>query len=280
MPKWRAATARPLVGVAYAAYVPELLRRHRELVDYVEIPFERLRHDPGASQIIEEAPTVLHCASLSVAGMVPASDQLLRDIKHWTLRTATPWIGEHLAFVTAPGLHDGVVDVGYTVAPPLNDSSLKRVASACAHYQRELRSQIILENPPQYFVAPGSTMSQTEFICALCEQTDIRLLFDISHFLITSWNAGVDPTAAMCALPLQKVQEVHLSGVRQETGTFWDDHGVAAPKEVFALLRILLGRSSPKAITLEYNWSALFPETLLVADINRVRHILAQTGHS
>jgi uncharacterized protein (UPF0276 family) len=280
MSVWALANAKPLVGLAYAAYVPGLLSRHRALVDYVEIPFERLRHEPEASRIIGDLPTVLHCASLSVAGVVPASAPLLENIKRWAQLTKTPWIGEHLAFVTAPGLDDNVVEVGYTVAPPLNDSSLERVAAACTRYEGLLGNEIILENPPQYFVTPGSTMSQVEFIGELCALTGIHLLLDLSHFLITARNCGVNPVTAIRKLPLQRVREIHLSGVRHEMNTSWDDHGVAAPKEVFTLLRHVLEQSSPEAITLEYNWSALFPEKTVVADLGRVHRALAETGHA
>ena len=276
----RSALKRPRVGLAYAAYVPDLVHRHRDLVDYVELPFERLRHDIEAAAVIGSVPTVLHCASLSVAGVIPASVDLLTEVRHWAQRMETPWVGEHLAFISAEGGEGERVEVGYTVAPPLNSRSLDRVANACSRYQAALGMDIILENPPQYFAAPGSTMTQIEFISALCEQSDIRLLFDVSHFLITARNCGMDPLHTLRSIPLHKVQEVHLSGVRYEMNTHWDDHGVTAPKEAFVLLRALLEYARPQAITLEYNWSANFPEALVLADLKRVHRTLVQTGHA
>lgn len=267
---------RPRIGLAYAAYVPELASRYSDLIDYVEIPFERLRHDAIAADLVGEMSTILHCASLSIAGLVPASDQITDDVKKWAARMRTPWIGEHLAFTTVPGTGDERINVGYTVAPPLNDSSLRRVVDACAQYERVLGSQIILENPPQYFVSPGSTMNQIEYIDALCEQSKVELLFDISHFLITARNFGIDPTRGLARLPLQRVREVHISGLRYEKGTYWDDHGTTAPKEAFVLLRSILEVAHPEAITLEYNWSAAFPESLVMADVERVHRIVSQ----
>jgi uncharacterized protein len=276
----RPTTERPRVGLAYAAYVPELLTRHAGFVDYVEIPFERLQHDPETALLLGDTSTILHCASLSVAGSVPASETLLTDVHRWASQLATPWIGEHLAFVTAVGLQGEPVNVGYTVAPPLNRSSLKRVIAARDQYERSLNQKIILENPPQYFSVPGSTMDQFEFISALCAETDLELLFDISHFLITARNLGLDPEDALSKLPLNRVREVHMSGVRYEMQTYWDDHGQRAPEEAFQLLRQTLAYSRPSAITLEYNWSARFPEEFVLADIARVHESLAQAAHA
>jgi uncharacterized protein (UPF0276 family) len=270
----------PRVGLAYAGYVPGLMSRHAGLIDYIEMAFERLQHDPQAALLVGKTPTVLHCASLSIAGTVSASDALLGEVRHWATQMATPWIGEHLAFVTAIGLHGETVNVGYTVAPPLNPSSLERVIAARHRYERTLDHQIILENPPQYFRVPSSTMTQFDFIRALCAETDLELLFDISHFLITARNSGIDPQRAVRKLPLDRIREVHLSGVRYEMQTYWDDHGEPAPEEAFLVLREILAHSRPSAITLEYNWCALFPEDVVQADIQRVRQSLAETGHA
>ena len=56
------------VGLALGPGVNEFVSEYPELVDYVEIPFEQLRHAPEVGSIQEEIPVVLHCASMSVAG--------------------------------------------------------------------------------------------------------------------------------------------------------------------------------------------------------------------
>ncbi len=275
-------TETPRIGLAYAAYVPELVRRRPGLVDHVEIPFERLRHDPATARVIGLVPTVLHCASLSVAGVVPATDAVIDQVRAWAVRTATPWVGEHLAFVRAPGLEpdDDPVDIGYTVAPPLHAAAVERVAAACARYQAALGVPLLLENPPQYFATPGSTMDQPTFLTALCARSDVGLLLDLSHFFITMRNTGVDPFRAIEAMPLERAREIHLSGVREEESTAWDEHGTVAPPEVFELLAIALRRARPEAITLEYNWSAEFPEEVVVSELARTRTLAQRRGRT
>lgn len=265
-------SVQPRVGLAYAGYVPELIRRRPGLIDYVEIPFERLCHDSATAEVLDLAPAILHCASLSIAGVVPVGSDITCKVRDWARRTRTPWIGEHLAFVRAPG-EDGIVEIGYTVAPPLNGTTLERVIGACQRHQFELGTQIILENPPQYFVTPGSTMDQMAFLAAICRESDVDLLLDVSHLLITTCNTGTDPIRALEQIPLGRVREVHLSGIAVEQGVAWDDHGTAASDEAFELLGFVLKRARPAAVTLEYNWAGSFGDDVVVRDIERARRM-------
>ena len=268
------------VGIAYAPYVQRLVDRSPGLVDYVEVPFERLRAHPETFALSNSTPLVLHCASLSVAGVTPASRALLNQVRKWVTKTATPWVGEHLSFVSAPGRNGTVEAIPHTVAPPLNIQTLERVKRAQAIYRKKLQVPLLLENPPQYFTTPGSTMSQPEFISALCAQSAAELLLDLSHFLITAQNVGFDAAATLREFPLERVREIHISGIRLEGGTAWDDHGAAAPERAFELLAMVLRRVKPQAVTLEYNWSSHFPDQILRADLQRIRRLLRTRSKS
>ncbi|MDH5676845.1 MAG: DUF692 family protein [Myxococcales bacterium] len=165
----------PAIGLAYAGYVPSLVEEHPQSVDHGEIPFELLQHDPGVLAIGERKPIVLHCASLSLAGTVPCSEAVVEQIAGAIERTATPWLGEHLAYVTAqaaPSTPAGgipVHEVGYTVAPPMNERTLERTALAAERYQNRLGVPLLVENSPLYYHSPSSTLSQVEFMARLCD---------------------------------------------------------------------------------------------------------------
>src|SRR6184192_1133029 len=80
------------IGLAYSPGACEFIEAHPELVDYVEIPFEQLRHTPKVGSIQEKIPVILHCASMSVAGFVPPEAATLDAIASEAKRTSTPWI--------------------------------------------------------------------------------------------------------------------------------------------------------------------------------------------
>ena len=282
-PRFSGTAGRPSVGLAYSTSVHAFIEQHRTLVDHVEVPYELLRHDPRVISIGERIPVVLHCASLSIAGTVPCPDGVATDIDQWVGRTGTPWIGEHLAFVTASRGEAGEAaqpcapgepyNIGYTVSPPMNASTVERAGQALKRYAARFPVPIIVENSPIYFAVPGSTLTQAAFIREVCDRADAGLLLDLAHFSITSQASDVDPLRQVEALPLERVVEIHISGIEQQVDAAWDDHASRAPDIVYRLLEQVLHRASPRAVTLEYNWSSRFPQAWLGEELERVRGI-------
>lgn len=271
------------VGLAYGPSTLGFLAAHPHLVDYVEMPFEQLRHTPQVGAIQETVPVILHCASMSVAGFVSPADETLDAINAEATRTHTPWIGEHLAFITADGLNPDTDNpaaptaLTYTVCPQLSEETIQRVADNLAFLQPRCTAPLILENSPQYFAVPGSTMPMVDFIGEVLERCDVGLLLDLTHFMITMLNTGADAKKEINRLPLERVVEVHISGMNVQSDVVWDDHATPAPAPVFELLERVLERVCPRAVTLEYNWSPSFPQAILKTHVDRVHQIL---GHS
>ena len=268
----------PWVGLAYGPIVTSFIRQHRDRVDYVEIPFEQLRHDPPTAEVQREIPVVLHCSSMSVAGFVVPSRATLDAIALHATRTRTPWIGEHLAFISADSLADmgdsGPTELTYTVCPQLSEETVDRVAANLRYLRTRFDVPIILENSPQYFAVPGSTMTMPAFVAQVARRCNVDLLLDLTHFLITTSNMGLDPLSSACELPLERVVEIHLSGMARQSGRWWDDHAAPVPEVVFDLLDDIADRVRPRAVTFEYNWASAMPETLMVEQIKRIREIL------
>jgi uncharacterized protein (UPF0276 family) len=267
------------VGISYCGYVPAFVERHPDSIDYIEIPFEMLRHDPSTASRFLEKPVILHCASMSMAGFVAPGAETLKQIEYWLKATQSPWLGEHLSFISAerpsipadeyaPG---EPYNIGYTVAPQNSEETVDRVLLSLAVCEQSFEVPILLENPPIYFVVPGGTMSQAELFSEICRRSSVGLLLDLAHLVITCRTLGQDPFAILNSLPLDRVREVHISGVDEEGEMNWDNHAAKAPDIVFDLLEYLVTRSSVEAVTLEYNWSSVFPEAVLLSEIGRVR---------
>src|SRR5262245_9933645 len=284
------------VGVSYSSFAERFVAQRPGCVDYVEIPFEQLVHTPSAVALGGDVPLLLHCASLSLAGNAPPTPRLVDQLTSFIETTNTPWIGEHLAYVRADGVlreyaeHPALIadapdpsepfNVGYTVSPQLSDPILERVLERTLAWRRRFAMPVLLENGPIYFQVPGSTMSQFEFIGRLCARSDdVRLLLDLAHLAITCANLDVDPHAALDRLPLDRVVEVHLSGVSRQSDITWHDHSGAAPPLVFSLLDRLLTRVTPRAVTLESNWDHDFPADVLERDCARVREMIHAHAH-
>jgi uncharacterized protein len=273
----------PQVGIAHSAYVHQFLRDYPNAVDFVEMPFELLHHDSSFARVGESKPLVLHCASLSIAGSVLPDNRTVSAVQRWIEETGTPWLGEHLAFVTAERgdtLSDEYApgepyNIGYTINPPGNTESLEFVLRSLDLCEKRFSVPVLLENSPVYFEPPGSTMTQIEFINEICAQSGAQLLVDLSHFYISARTLGFDPVAELRSLPLDRVVEVHVSGVEVHDGMHLDDHNQRAPDIVFEMLAALLRHAPVQAVTLEYNWSMRFPISVLLEEIVRTRQVIA-----
>src|SRR5258708_38351090 len=92
------------LGLAHGPGVLDFVDRNPGYVDYLEMPLEQLRHNPDLASVQDIAPVILHCASMSVAGFIPPSQETIDAISAEAARTQTPWIGEHMAFVSADGI--------------------------------------------------------------------------------------------------------------------------------------------------------------------------------
>lgn len=216
---------------------------------------------------------------------MPPTEATVAAISDWVERTETPWLGEHLSFITAEREKAGPFpdeyapgepyNIGYTVCPSMGEASIGHVLRSIELAKDRFYVPMILENPPIYFPVPGSTMSQIEYVNEICDRSGTGLLLDLAHFFITSQTVGFDPLTAIFDYPLDRVVEVHLSGVDSEAGGHWDNHAARAPEIEFDLLSIVLERAPVRGITLEYNWSARFPQAALLQEIGRARDRMA-----
>lgn len=270
-----------LVGIAYSGYVPQLMETCPGQVDFVEIPFELLCHNPRILDQLGTHRVILHSASLNIAGPVRPGADLVESLRNWIEITKTPWVGEHLAFITAAsdfGAEEYApgepYNLGFTVSPPMNSATARFVVNVMRRYGAEFDVPLLLENSPLYFDIPGSSMCQVDFVREICKKSRVRLLLDLTHFYITSRNMGFDPFLSLERYPLDRVDEIHISGASYQGGAWWDDHACPSSDEVFEMLAYTSRRAAPRAVTIEYNWSARFPLDTLISDLERTRKVL------
>jgi uncharacterized protein len=267
------------IGLAYSSYMPDFIAQFQAIIDYVEIPHELITSQPGVLETIGSLPIILHCASLSLAGTVLPSQLIVDDVVESIQSTKTPWLGEHLSFISAedPFSPGQLYQMGYTASPPLNSQALTLISENVQTFQQNTKIPIIVENPPLYFVPPGSTMNQIEFIQQVCNHTTANLLLDLSHFYITCQTMGWCASKQIQKLPLDRVVEVHISGFQQQGGVYWDDHATLPSTDCLHLLECVIDLCHPKAVTLEYNWPSVIHCEQLQRSLLEIKKIVNQS---
>jgi hypothetical protein len=125
----------------------------------------------------------------------------------------------------------------------------------------------VLENPSTYLEYARSSMSEWEFLAALCDATGCGLLLDVNNVFVSTQNHGDDAHAYLAAVAHLPIGEIHLSGhhLRQigNRSIRIDDHGSPVSDAVWALYERALDLIGPRPTLIEWD-SALPPlETLL-----------------
>jgi uncharacterized protein (UPF0276 family) len=111
---------------------------------------------------------------------------------------------------------------------------------------------LVLENFPYYpWWRHFRYGSEPEFITEICETNDCGFLLDIAHARCSARHFNLDLLEYIEALPLHRLREIHLAGVRERAEGLRDTH-TALTEEDYQLAEYLLQKTTPEIITIEY----------------------------
>jgi len=94
-------------------------------------------------------------------------------------------------------------------------------------------------------------LADPAFISEALSVTGSRFVLDIAHAQVSASRLGRDPASYIRELPLELVDEIHLSGVALHDGALRDWH-IEMDEESYALAGMVLGLTNPAVVTLEY----------------------------
>ncbi len=201
-------------------------------------------------EFTERFDFVCHGLSLSIGSPAPLDESLVRDIRDWMRQHGIKKYTEHLTYCS----DDGHL---YDLLPiPFTEDAVHYVAERIRRVQDILEQRIGMENASYYTPAPGSEMSEIEFINAVLSEADCELLLDINNIYVNSINHGYDPIEFMQQLPAERITYAHIAGHYNEAeDLIVDTHGADVIDPVWNIL--------DKA----YEHFGVFP-TLLERDFN------------
>jgi len=200
-------------------------------VDWFEILSENYMVPGGKplamlDRIRRDYPMVMHGVSMSIGSEQGPPDQYLRDLKALIRRVEPLWVSDHLCWTGVHGrnLHD-------LFPLPYTEETVKHVARNVRRVQDELERPILLENVSSYVAFKGDAMTEWEFITAIAEESDSLILLDVNNIYVSSVNHGFDARSYLHAIPVERVQQIHLAGHSDHGDHIIDthDHPIADP---------------------------------------------------
>lgn len=179
----------------------------------------------------ERFPFVTHGLSLSIGGPEPLDFELLGSIKTFLREHDIRRYTEHLSYCSDHGhLYD-------LMPIPFTEEAVHYVADRVRQVQDFLEQPIGIEHV-SYYAAPGSQMSELEFVNAVLQEADCQLLLDVNNAYVNSINHGYDPKAFISGLPGERICYVHIAGHFDEADDLKvDTHGAAVIDPVWELLQ-------------------------------------------
>ncbi len=213
--------------------------------------------------LTERYPFAAHGLSLSLGGPAPLDETFLRSLKNFLDTHSVQVYSEHLSWCADDGHLYDLMPIPHTT------EAVEWTAARIRHAQDILERTIAIENVSTY-AAPGSEMSEAEFVNGVLERADCHLLLDVNNIVVNSINHGYDARAFLRAMPSERVAYLHVAGHFVEADDLRiDTHGSDVPAAVWNLLQDAYEHCGTRPTLLERDFN-IPPMTDLLKELDQI----------
>lgn len=244
----------------------------RPAIDWFEILTENYLVPGGRplqwlDAIRRDYPVVMHGVSLSIGGTDPLDREYLAEVDALARRIEPLWISDHLCWIGTQGrnLHD-------LLPLPFTDAALDHVVRRVMQVQDTLGRRLLLENVSSYVNFTGSECTEWAFLAEVARRADCLILLDVNNVHVSAFNHGFDPKAYIDAMPVDRVQQVHLAGHRHCGDWIVDTHDAPVADPVWELYEYTVRRLGSVATMIERD-DDIPPLAVLVDELYRAREV-------
>jgi len=197
-------------------------------------------------RIREHYPMVMHGVSLSIGSASALDRTYLQELQALAKRVEPAWISDHLCWTGVGGknLHD-------LMPLPYTDEALRHVVARVRAVQDILGRRILLENVSSYVSFRDSRMTEWDFLRTVAEEADCLILLDVNNIYVSSINHEFDPHDYLAAIPVERVQQMHLAGHENHGDYLIDTHDHPVSDPVWALYAAAVQRFGPVSTMIE-----------------------------
>ncbi len=224
------------------------------LVDYIKVPTIPF---PGCWTQFErgslERPILPHPAQVGVLALGhPERGERYNweTIQAIIDRTNPPYLSTHLEARVA--YFPEFAALQHKQDLKLKQALVERFVNAAIEVKDFIKRPLLLENFPYYRWWDHYRLgSEPELISEICQAADCGFLLDIAHARCSAWYLQLDPLEYIKALPLERLREIHLSGVLMRPEGMRDSH-TPLDEKGYQLLGEVLQIARPEILTIEY----------------------------
>ncbi len=211
-------------------------------IDWLEIISENYMVPGGKplhflDAIRRDYPMVMHGVSMSIGSTDPLNLTYLTELKKLINRVQPAWISDHICWtgVDHTNLHD-------LLPMPNTEAALRHLVERVDQVQNFLGQRIALENASTYVAFNADEMPEWEFVAALAQRADCKLLLDVNNVHVSSVNHGFDARRYIDAMPADRIIQIHLAGHEDHGDYIIDTHDHPIVPPVYDLYRYTLAQ--------------------------------------
>ena len=239
----------PWLGIGQRWDSPKDTQRfidHADLLSYVEpsLPLPLQALPPSV-------PVLAHSSEIPLATSSSINPRLLEQLQSQVRQLNSPWAGEHFCFNSS--IETG--ELGYNFAPILDETTLADTIRNIEEVKDAYGCLLAIEEGPRYHSWNGK-WDDLAFMLEAAQATDSAIILGIGHHYCTVKNLGKDATAGLTQTVLDRIVEVHITGIGEHRtpGFFHDNHAASVSEDCWKLLEWTLPQTpNLKAVTLEHN---------------------------
>ena len=272
------APLRPALGFGLGLRVDhyEAILADNPVVDWFEALTENYLVPGGKPldylmRIRERFPVALHGVSLSIGSTQPLDRTYLAQVKALAARVEPEWVSDHLCWTGIAGrnMHD-------LLPLPYTEEALANVVERVRTVQDILGRRILLENVSSYVSYRDSQVTEWQFLREIAERADCLILLDVNNIYVSSVNHEFDPLEYLNAIPVERVQQIHLAGHENHGDYLIDTHDHPVPDPVWELYSAAVRRFGSVSTMIERD-ANIPPLEELCSELDAARQLAART---
>jgi uncharacterized protein len=222
-------------------------------------------------RIRERYPMAMHGVSLSIGSTQPLDRNYLSQLKALAARVEPQWVSDHLCWTGIAGrnMHD-------LLPLPYTEEALANVVERVRTVQDILGRRILLENVSSYVTYRDSQVTEWEFLSEIARRADCLILLDVNNIYVSSVNHEFDPLDYLNAIPVDRVQQIHLAGHENHGDYLIDTHDHPVPDPVWELYGAAVRRFGSVSTMIERD-ANIPPLEELCTELDAARQLAERT---
>lgn len=241
------------IGVGLRSpHVKEILATKPE-VDFFELLTDNHLADGGharqqAYAIRRDYPVTLHCVGMSLGGTDAIDFAYLSKIKRLADEIEPLYISDHLCWTSFEKQY------AHDLLPlPYTEEAVSHVSQRIKKIQDYLETTLVVENVSSYLGFECSALHEWEFLTAVAETSDCRILLDLNNIYVSQYNNQIDAQEYIENIPLHLVAEIHLAGYEHKGSYLLDAHNHEVSTPVWRLYQEVMKRDYSIPTVIEWD---------------------------